>query len=1170
MMAHPLSGGTMPHTEFEAEYIFGISESGGEEHMLGANRRGWILFNEMIGQDPNDRSGKDYSAFSKQGLTVIVSLNHGYYPDGTLPPSSRHTNFARRCANFVAASSGCHTWVIGNEMNYAAQRPLADDLALHPTQDDPFFYGLAQRHNARDPEVAGSLHQETAAFVEAGESITPERYARCYRLCRNAIQTIPEHANDRVLVGAICPWNTHTIYPGNQQGDWIKYFQDILMMIGPNECDGITLHAYTRGADRALIVDDTPLDSFPQHASQFQVYRDFMAAIPPNMRQLPVYITETNQSLPWEDANTGWIQEAYAEIDRWNREEGSQKIRALILHRWPTLDRWHMAGKSALIRDFVEALRFAYRWQGSSAVKEEPDDHLRTAAVTERGVDPLPPGPRYRVEWLGGQLPRSLYAGEVISFPLAVRNLGAMTWPQQGEHPVYLAYRFYQNQSEVPIPPERQLRSSLPKDVEPDESVTIQAQVALPEKPGNYTLIMDLLHEGVAWFQEHQSDTLIRWMTVQPSVENHATAVTAPEPFSSTARWSSTPLPPRTTGFQLQPPSSRTEAFSTKVPAPSFEQPPAEEPPRPAPAPEIVDVRATMPRGERPYQQRQVEEIRYLVLNHTGAPPVVPLQTLAQAHVNSGYPGIAYNYFITHAGQIYQLTDLEEAATEFEWSMEGLNIALEGDFNESVPPREQLEAAADLCVWLMNKLPQIKADQVVGLCDLIETTSPGLTFQEGPTWRRHLHDAIQIRLRRQTGRHSAAPGPRRPPLPMPAIQDITTRLPRDPQGFFSRRPEDITSIIINHTGVNPDYPLDVITNGFRERGLPGILYQYLITEEGTILQTQPLLQVVDGERDYIANAINVAFAGSFDQTIPTQAQLQAGGALIAWLLSEHPQLMPADIKGVNELLPHNSPGEQWLQGRRWKDLLLRAVQAATERPAQPGSPAPGPEVQKRIQQLEEELSLLQQQLTSLRAENERLHREVGALRADPRRVRTVPQPEIIDAVNQLPRHPNLYYEERRRSTITHIAIHHTAVPPHIGPERIAELHISEDPERGKRPWPGIGYHFFVHADGRLIRTQPLERIAYHVAGHNEYALGVVFAGSFMNGHVPTPAQLAAGANLVAWLLQELRIPLQHVWGHREFPDNNTICPGSEWLSGRKWRDMLYNEIVSLQRGEGAI
>src|SRR5690606_19351235 len=103
-----------------------------------------------------------------------------------------------------------------------------------------------------------------------------------YRLCRNAIHTVPGHTEDRVLVGAVCPWNSHTIYPGNPHGDWLKYFQDILVLLGPDECDGFTLHAYTHGAEPSLILDDDQLSTFPSHAYHFQVYRDFMQAVPAN------------------------------------------------------------------------------------------------------------------------------------------------------------------------------------------------------------------------------------------------------------------------------------------------------------------------------------------------------------------------------------------------------------------------------------------------------------------------------------------------------------------------------------------------------------------------------------------------------------------------------------------------------------------------------------------------------------------------------------------------------------------------------------------------------------------------------------------------------------------------------------------------------------------------
>jgi hypothetical protein len=162
----------------------------------------------------------------------------------------------------------------------------------------------------------------------------------------------------------------------------------------------------------------------------------------------------------------------------------------------------------------------------------------------------------------------------------------------------------------------------------------------------------------------------------------------------------------------------------------------------------------------------------------------------------------------------------------------------------------------------------------------------------------------------------------------------------------------------------------------------------------------------------------------------------------------------------------------------------------------------------------------------------------------------------------------LRYERRSLSQITHIAVHHTAAPPRVGPARIAELHIAADSSRSKEPWPGIGYHFFIHDDGRIEQTNALETASYHVVRHYGYSVGVVFAGSFMNGKIPTSAQLRAGAHLVAWLMQELKIPLARVWGHREFPDNMTVCPGGEWTQGNRWRDLLFEQINQIQRGAG--
>ncbi len=107
----------------DSEYIFGLHDPGGEQLMLAANRPGWVLFTEKLGRDPNDRSGRSYLSWSDRNLGVIARLNHGYEPEGTIPLSRYYQDFAKRCANYVAASAGCHHWIIGNEMNFVVERP---------------------------------------------------------------------------------------------------------------------------------------------------------------------------------------------------------------------------------------------------------------------------------------------------------------------------------------------------------------------------------------------------------------------------------------------------------------------------------------------------------------------------------------------------------------------------------------------------------------------------------------------------------------------------------------------------------------------------------------------------------------------------------------------------------------------------------------------------------------------------------------------------------------------------------------------------------------------------------------------------------------------------------------------------------------------------------------
>jgi len=429
-------------------YIFGMHDRGGEHLMTSQNRRGWVLVTEGIGSDPNNQAGSNYTDLANQGLGVLVRLNHGYGSAGTIPHSSRYDDFARRCGNFVQASPGCHVWILGNEMNLANERPGGP----------------------------------------GGQIITPQLYASCFAKCRDEIRSRAGHEQDQVVVGAVGPWNVQTIYPGNPSGDWIRYFSDILEMLGFG-VDGISVHTYTHGQEPHLVFDNAtmnpPFDAYHWH---FRAYRDFMQAIPLGLRDRPVYITETDQYGAWRDSNTGWVRNAFKEIDDWNQNSANQPIQALVLFRWiignpndPQQVGWAIENKPGVQDDFRDAMNNEYR---------VILPHIQ---------------PDYRVAWLEVNAPLRMAPGALVQFSTRVRNDGRSTWANAGTAAVRLGYHWI-DAAGTTI--EGQQRTKLPRSVAPGEAVTLPAtSVQAPETPSYYTLELDMVEGASGWFAAQGSPT---------------------------------------------------------------------------------------------------------------------------------------------------------------------------------------------------------------------------------------------------------------------------------------------------------------------------------------------------------------------------------------------------------------------------------------------------------------------------------------------------------------------------------------------------------------------------------------------------------------------------------------------------------------------------------------
>lgn len=313
----------------------------------GTGKKGWVFFTEMCGRHPHTiqlvpEIRQRLWNWVDNGYGVIVRLNHGYEPGGTLPESRYYDDYAAAAARWVevylhdkSRSPSDYTWTlqIGNEQNNPREHP--------------------------------------GGFEHPVEHITAERYADAFNRTYTAIKRMLPNAV--ICPGAVDPYNYMPMHRlGGQRWRPLDYYQTMLSLI--DELDGIILHAYTHGPNLERV---THLKRFGEgtgplwdHYYDFQVYRVFMERIPARWHEVPVYITETNHihrpagehDQGWINENVGWVQAVYDEINRWNQMPYAQQIRCALLYRWMG-DAWSIEGKDGILQDFQQALQLDYRWR---------------------------------------------------------------------------------------------------------------------------------------------------------------------------------------------------------------------------------------------------------------------------------------------------------------------------------------------------------------------------------------------------------------------------------------------------------------------------------------------------------------------------------------------------------------------------------------------------------------------------------------------------------------------------------------------------------------------------------------------------------------------------------------------------------------------------------------
>lgn len=98
-----------------------------------------------------------------------------------------------------------------------------------------------------------------------------------------------------------------------------------------------------------------------------------------------------------------------------------------------------------------------------------------------------------------------LYAmpNELLAVEVLVTNQSSQTWSASGSRPVQIGARYLDRQGRLLTTEE--LRTRLPRDVTPGESMRLFVHVRSFAKPGSYILRICLVQEFVAWFDDYKT-----------------------------------------------------------------------------------------------------------------------------------------------------------------------------------------------------------------------------------------------------------------------------------------------------------------------------------------------------------------------------------------------------------------------------------------------------------------------------------------------------------------------------------------------------------------------------------------------------------------------------------------------------------------------------------------
>lgn len=146
----------------------------------------------------------------------------------------------------------------------------------------------------------------------------------------------------------------------------------------------------------------------------------------------------------------------------------------------------------------------------SSSVVEGNDSRNMSTPNIEIKLEPI-----YDTEYSHVEIPSRLTSGSMHSVDVTVKNTGTETWNKDGKEPVCISYH-WKNANGTVV--HDGLRTPLPYNVGSGDTISSRILIKTPDQEENYTLVIDLVKEGVCWFEANGAKTFEKEVEISNSV----------------------------------------------------------------------------------------------------------------------------------------------------------------------------------------------------------------------------------------------------------------------------------------------------------------------------------------------------------------------------------------------------------------------------------------------------------------------------------------------------------------------------------------------------------------------------------------------------------------------------------------------------------------------------